>query len=634
MTISRVVNASQQLEGIINTSFPKPAYKPLAIKIIYALSVHRLTTNGLDVQFGLTAENLKDDLCLHLIMPEQDADFLLGIVKATLRDIMTTVSGQFIICNEANNQYYIDVDKVVDYDEKIKQKASLMADGELNRYFYQVVYSCLEWDKKQYVSGFNIYEHDLNWDSHNIFREGYLFMGLPGERSTAQPERDFYIHIMPPYGNAGSSRQDLEDEVYFYFKSNNEAKETISLYAASCSLADISEGKDKDAYLGKANILRKKLVKYLSENKNTCFDVVYNKERKQLIEILKGRYNRDLTFNDTIDLAASICLDNYFNKIYPDCPVMKTKITRKNMADNARAAFDHFAGRKTQQSTAMLQSFGILDGDKIRPEGSKYASYYIDMVKALSQQGVLNFSDLFEQQGLYWQIDKKFKVWHVFTPIIFLSMVYAGHAVITLKNGETITASTLDKVPKTKVQECLALSNLRKLRTIEILSSAKLSEIESDLASLKVCYDLTPTEMKTNHICPHCHFSLADKSRNVYGQLDNLEDRIDALLAEWTKQLMDTITDPLVQDQKKYLNAQQVKAIDDFVSSGTLPQRVDDFFVKSIQALLKNYEPIVIEVEDLVQKLDELPPLDETTFKAIPCGHYADCQSLSGALQK
>lgn len=843
VTINRVVNASQQLEGIINTSFPKPAYKPLAIKIIYALSVHRLTTNGLDVQFGLTAENLKDDLCLHLMMPEQDADFLLGIVKATLRDIMTTVSGQFIICNEANNQYYIDVDKVVDYDEKIKQKASLMADGELNRYFYQVVYSCLEWDKKQYVSGFNIYEHDLNWDSHNIFREGYLFMGLPGERSTAQPERDFYIHIMPPYGNAGSSRQDLEDEVYFYFKSNNEAKETISMYAASCSLADISEGKDKDAYLGKANILRKKLVKYLSENKNTCFDVMYNKERKQLIEVLKGRYNRDLTFNDTIDLAASICLDNNFNKIYPDCPVMKTKITRKNMADNARAAFDHFAGRKTQQSTAMLQSFGILDGDKIRPEGSKFASYYIDKVKALPQQGVLNFSDMFEQQGLYWQIDKKFKVWHIFTPIIFLSMVYAGYAVITLKNGETITASSLDKVPKTsvmdlyefkylskpaqismaelkklfdvldinpalldnpndrekgveallkaaqelcnnsvllerklndgfelwgeplanqqqiqmmrnactavknefsnygarfntpaklnnfsltseevdelakkiallklipeyitfkaecsavvtyissiefidlgaalkseienakasfrsirddimdgvtgeaaaqkvsaelekikdkyieiyfeehkkkrlgiedakrrgKVQESLALSNLRKLRTIEILSSAKLGEIENDLASLKVCYDLTPNEMKTNPICPHCRYSLEDKAKNVYGQLDNLEDRIDALVAEWTKQLMDTITDPIVLSQKEYLSAQQAKVIDEFIASGSLPQRVDDFFVKSIQALLKNYEPVVIEIEDLVQKLDELPPLDEATFKA------------------
>jgi hypothetical protein len=124
VTISKVVNASTQLEEIINRSFPHKVYKPLAIQIIYALSVHRLTTNGLDVQFGLTAENLKDDLCLYLdSMPENDADFLLGVVNTTLKDIMTTVSGQFIIHND-NNQYYIDVDKIVDYDEKINQKAS------------------------------------------------------------------------------------------------------------------------------------------------------------------------------------------------------------------------------------------------------------------------------------------------------------------------------------------------------------------------------------------------------------------------------------------------------------------------------------------------------------------------------
>lgn len=842
VTISRVVNASGQLEGIINASFPKAIYKPLAIKIVYALSVHRMTTNGLDVQFGLTAENLKDDLCLYLPMPEQDADFLLGVIKATLRDIMTTVSGQFIICNEANSQYYIDVDKVVDYDEKIKQKASMLADGELNRYFYQVVYNCLEWDKVQYVPGFNIYEHDLNWNSHNIFREGYLFMGLPGERSTAQPERDFYIHVMPPYGSAKGDRHDLEDEVYFYFKSAPEFNESMSLYTAACSLAEISEGKDKDAYLTKAKLLRRKLIKYLVESKNTCFDVVYNKERRKLIEVLKGRYNRDMTFNDTMDLAAAICLDSYFNSIYPDFPVMKVKITRKNMADTVRAAFDHFAGRKTQQSTAILQSFGILDGDKIRPEGSKYASYYIDLVKALPPQGVLNFSDLFEEKAFYWQIDKKFKIWHTFTPIIFLSMVYAGYAVITLKNGETLTAATLDRVPKLsaldlyefkyiskptqiamaelkklfeilsinpalldnpnnrekgveqllkeaqnmcntavmmqrkltegfelwgeplvnnrqlqrmqaaciavknefanyssrfntpaklnnfslsteqidelaksvalmqlipqyidfkhncsdvvkyiadiefidlgaelkseienakadfrsvrddimngttgdaaaqkvtsalekikdryidiyfeqhkkkrlgiedakrkgKIQESLAMNNLRKLRSIDVLSSAKLTAIESDLAALKICYNLTPTELKNSPICPHCRFTLEEKARNIYGQLDSIEERIELLTAEWTKQLLDTVTDPLVLRQKEYLSALQNKAIETFISAKALPGRVDDFFVNSIRALLKNYEPVVIDAESFMRKLDELPPLDEASFK-------------------
>ncbi len=843
VTISRVVGASGQLEEIIDRSFAKAAYKPMAKQIIYALSVHRLTTNGLDVQFGLTAENLKDDLCLYLPMPEQDADFLLGAVNATLKEIMKTVSGQFIIHNESNNQYYIDVDKVVDYDERIKQKASMMAESELNRYFYTVVYGCLEWDAKEYVNGFKIYQYDLNWDSHNIFREGYLFMGLPGERSTAQPERDFYIHIMPPFGDVSADTHNLDDEVYFYFRGNDDFKEDLRLYAAANAQADISEGKDKDAYLGKATILRKKLIKYLSENKNTCFNVTYKCHMRQLIEVLKGKYNRDLTFKDTIDLASSICLDEYFGTIYPGFPVMKTKITRKNQAENVRAAFDYFAGRKNQQATLMLQSFGLLDGDKIRPEGSKYASYYIDMIKKLQPQGVLNYSDIFQPANDNMFEDKEFRINFLFTPIIFLSLVYAGHAVITLKDGSTITASTLDKVPKTsvldlyefkylsrpaqismaelkklfevleinpalmdnpndrekgvtellqkakeytnsavvaerrltegfelwgeplanqqqvsmmrkaanavkdefanysakfntpaklnnfsltseqidelgkqiellkripeyitfktecqdvvtyissiefinlgsgmksaiedgkaefreirdsimdgvagdvaagkvvakldkikekyidiyfeehkkkrlgiddakrrgKIQEGQALSNLRKLKGIEILSGAKLSELEQSMAELKVCYSLTPQDLKSSPICPHCRFSLEDKARNVAGQMEQMEDRIDLMVAEWTKMLLDTLSDPIILNQKKFLKAQEAKAIDDFVSSGMLPKKVDDFFVNSINALLKGFEPVVIEMEDLMHQLEELPPMDESSFKA------------------
>ena len=842
VTISRVVGASTQLEEIINRSFPKAAYKPLAIQIIYALSVHRLTTSGLDVQFGLTAENLKDDLCLYLPMPEQDADFLLGIVSTTLKDIMTTVSGQFIIHNDANNQYYIDVDKVVDYDERIKQRASLLADSEMNRYFYQVVYRCLEWNKKQYVQGFNIYEHDLNWDSHNIFREGYLFMGLPGERSTAQPERDFYIHIMPPFDGNGSAVNDLDDEVYFYFKSTDEFKEMLAFYSAANLQADISEGKDKDAYLSKAEMFRKKLVRYLSDNVNTCFNIRYKHQTRQLIEVLRGKYKRDATFNETIDLAVSICLDDYFNEKYPDFPVFRTKITRNNMAENARAAFDHFAGRKTQQSTNMLQSFGILDGDKIKPEGSKYASYYINMMKELPSKSVINFSDIFHQEGIDWQVDNKFGIWYIFTPIIFLSMVYGGYAVITMKDGKQLTASNLDTVPKTsvlnlyefkylsrpseismpelkalfealdinpvlldnpndrekgvaellkaaqalsnqavmadrklkdgfelwgeslasrqqinlmskvctavkdefsnygakyntpaklnnfthsmeeveelkgqialmrviyqymdfkagcadiaaymssiefidmgadfkdsldaaktsfreirddiaeglsgetaaqkvlailepvkeryiqlyfdehkkkrldiedarrrgRIQEGTEIANLRKLRSIEILSSAKLTEIENDLSAMQVCYELTPEMLKTSHICPKCHFNYDDKVKNVYGQMDQIENRLDALTDEWTRMLLDTISDPLILSQKEYLSADQRTKVDDFINTGTLPKKVDDFFVGSIKALLTGFEPVVVDADELLLKLEQLPPMEEAAFR-------------------
>ena len=128
--------------------------------------------------------------------------------------------------------------------------------------------------------------------------------------------------------------------------------------------------------------------------------------------------------------------------------------------------------------------------------------------------------------------------------------------------------------------------------------------------------ELTPEELKSTHICPHCRYQLGDHVKNVYGQLDNIETRIDDLLAEWTKTLLDTISDPIVASQKEYLTADQKKAIDDFESSRELPKRVDDFFVKAITALLQGFEPVVIDTEDLLQKLEELPPLDEAAFAA------------------
>ena len=166
-----------------------------------------------------------------------------------------------------------------------------------------------------------------------------------------------------------------------------------------------------------------------------------------------------------------------------------------------------------------------------------------------------------------------------------------------------------------KLQESLALANLRKLRGIEILSGAKLTAIEQDMSELKVCYELTATELKSKHFCMHCGYQLGDKVKNVAGQLDSLEGRIDDLLTEWTNTLLNTISDPIVASQKEYLNPQQKAVIEEFLSSGMLPKRVDDHFVNSLKALLQGFEPIVIEPEDLIAKLDELGPCDAATFK-------------------
>ena len=127
-----------------------------------------------------------------------------------------------------------------------------------------------------------------------------------------------------------------------------------------------------------------------------------------------------------------------------------------------------------------------------------------------------------------------------------------------------------------QILESKELSNLKKLRSIEILSTAKLSSIEQKLSSLKICYDLKTEDIKSTPVCPHCSLRLDDNAPNVFGQLDN------DLVKEWNKTLVDTLSDPLVSSSKEYLSPEQKKVIDEFINSGNIPERVDDFFVKSI----------------------------------------------------
>lgn len=840
VNIKAVIEASAKLEDIVNRSFPKKIYKPIAMQIIYALSVHRLTTGDISIRSGLTSENLRDDLCLFLSnMPDCNSSTLQSIIQLVLKDTMTTVSGQFIEHNEENGQYYLDAYKIVDYNEEITIKASFLDDSSLNRYFFDVVYYCLNWDQEEHVPSFKIYEHTLNWDTHNIFRRGYLFMGTPQARPTAQPPEDYYMYILPPYGNELFTDEKKDDEVFFTFKPNEDFKSNLKLYAAALSIN--AEEKNKEAYLDKAKIYKKKLTHYLSENKNTCFEANYKGTKKQLIEVLQGMYNKDFTIKETIDTVASICLNSYFSSKYPNIPVFKTKITIKNQADTIRAAIDYFAGRTNQLSKAILESFSLLDGDKITVNKSKYAAYFIDKLSKLPPKGVINFSDIYEENFDEY-LDKQFNISYALLPIVLVSLVYSGDAIIELKNGTMLTASNLDILPKTSASDLfefkyiakpkdialselirlfevldirkglinnpnerekgleelvkkttalatkavkasskmngefnlwgesligdhilndykhsilhvinefgnfenkyntvaklnnfslsmeqleklkkdieimeivseydkfkdactvnvgyvmnlelmelgadfksqieiakakfreirdeiddnkngenaasdvnqalsivkekyidiyfaehrkkrlgvkdgqrkgeiissLKLTNLKRLKVINILSTAKLAEIETMLANLKVCYELTPAMLQSSHICPKCGFMIVDGGVLVSGKLDSIEDKIDWLLSEWTKTLINTISDPLVLTQKEYLNKEQKKVINSFMKNKELPTTIDNFFIGSINALLQGFEPVVIQTEEFMHKIDEIGPCDIDTFK-------------------
>ena len=95
--IKAVIDCSQVLESRIRQAFTRPAYKPMALRIIHALSIHRLTTGDIYAPIGATPDELRDGLCLYdptiAELGGDPADDLHSQVETVLREIHKTVSG-------------------------------------------------------------------------------------------------------------------------------------------------------------------------------------------------------------------------------------------------------------------------------------------------------------------------------------------------------------------------------------------------------------------------------------------------------------------------------------------------------------------------------------------------------------
>lgn len=66
---------------------------------------------------------------------------------------------------------------------------------------------------------------------------------------------------------------------------------------------------------------------------------------------MKGKYKQDSIFNETVDLAPSLCLEEYFTDKYSKFPVMQTKVTRNNLREIVRAGVEHYVGAGSADPT-------------------------------------------------------------------------------------------------------------------------------------------------------------------------------------------------------------------------------------------------------------------------------------------
>lgn len=493
-SIGPVLKVAEVLAERVRKAFTRPAYKAMAQRIINGLAVHRLTTGGdIYVPVGPTAEELRDTLSLY--QPGVDelggdpADDLLTAVQTTLREIIKTVNGQFISKAADTDQYYLDLKKDVDYDAQIEKRSEALSDDVLDRAYYSALMQLMECtDDHAYVNGYKIWQHQVEWQDRRVERNGYLFLGAPNDRPTAQPERDFYVYFIQPFDPPRFRDECKTDEVFFRLKDKDAAiRRHLAIYAAAHDLASTASGGAKAIYLDKATQALRDMNRWLQEKQMTAFEVTYQGKSKPLRDWTVGVSLRDklrlgpqdrANFRDIVNVTAGLALGARFADLSPEYPtfsVLVTESNRKQLIGNTLRLLS--GGARTKDAVAVLDALEMLDGDRIEPTRSKYAQEVLNRLKAKGLGQVLNRSELISgPSDVEYFAPGRYRLEPDLLVAVLGSLVYSGDIVI---------AVTGDKIDSGKTS-LLAERGLGELEQFKHVEAPK----EINVAVLRALFEL------------------------------------------------------------------------------------------------------------------------------------------------
>jgi hypothetical protein len=492
--IGPVLKVSEVLSERVSKAFTRPAYKPMALRIIDGLSVHRLTTGGdIYVPVGPTAEELRDTLCLFQpgiedMGGEPEAD-LLSLVQTVLRETLKTVNGQFISKAPDTEQYYLDLKKDVDYDAQIDKRAEALSDDALDRAYYSAIRQLMErTDDTSYVTGHQIWQYQIEWQDHRVERSGYLFFGAPNDRPTAQPERDFYIYFIQPFEPPRFRDDNKADEVFFRLKGlDDDIRRHLSLYAAAQDLASTASGGAKSIYLDKAKDALRDMSKWLQEKQMTAYEVTYQGKSKNLQEWAKGVSLRDkarlgpderINFRDVVNVISGLALNNQFAEVAPEYPTFSALVTeanRKQLVGNALRALA--GGNRTKDAVVILDGLEMLDGDRIDPTRSRYAQDVLARLKAKGHGQVLNRGEMVSGNAdVEYFAPIKFRLEPDLLVTVLGGLVYAGDVVLAV-TGDKIDSGKITLLAERPLDELKQFKHVEAPKEINVAVLRSLFEM-------------------------------------------------------------------------------------------------------------------------------------------------------------
>ena len=593
--IKDVIDVSKVVENRIQQAFTRKALQPMAERIIHGLSIHRLTTDDIRAKIGPTAEELQNGLCLFAPIPERTSDFLRTTVEACLKEVMKTVSGQFITHNTDNDQYYLDLQKTIDHDAKIQDKADTLSDSQLDQYYFDALTRVLECADQTYVRGYQIWEHEIEWREHKITRRGYLFFGAPNERSTAQPPRDFYLYFIQPFEPPHFEDQKLSDEVFFKLTHmDKQLQDTLRLYAGAREMAASASTGTKKVYEDKADGFLKTLVAWLRTNMLTSFDVIHQGVPQKMVEWLKGHRTGNAAVRDLLELTGSVCLGASFEDRYPEYPKFTAQLSASNLKQPTEDVIRWLAGGiKNNLATAVLDGLELLDGDKLKPYQSRYAKVVLEKLEAKPPGQVVNRKELMTVKNDV-ERETRYQLEPEFLLIVLAALVQNGNVTLSV-TGKKLDAANLNEASKTPLDQLLAFKHVEKPKGLPL----------GELVALFELLSLNEGLIRNENTHDEAVKQLREKANEQTKRVVTVAQYVQTGLPCWGSELI-----PAEDREQQRLKLDELKAFLEGLQAFNTPGKLKNFSrsVLEIQFQSANLD-LITQLEDLNSLVQELTPL-------------------------
>jgi regulator of replication initiation timing len=417
------------------------SYNALAIRVL---------CEDLDKHNGAAPHDLKEDICETLIGID-DPELLTQTMESTASQLQTATAGQYVDRDNISGQFYlrteggINIPQIVrDYAETVLKRSPDSCD----EYFFQFLQYVLAIQQNPYRTGFQIWQHNLEWIDKKSFRPGYIFFGNPNERSTTEPIQQYYLFFCPVF--APMERNDEQDEVYFDFTGLSDSfKDQIMLLGAAKAKFSDASSDQKSLFDSQIKEHQKKALELFEREFVERTSVLYKGASTPLKSYqLPGEgSSKKMIFSS---VAAKV-LNKHFSEKYPEYPAF-TDLTTSLTADNFDKAIKS-ALRKlinsdapNREGEAILSGLRLLGSQSIDTRNSPYAEAVRKKLKAKGQGKVLNRDEVlyahYAQLNYWYSVDHHLDFQLEF--IVLAAMVYKGDIELTWSGNRVLNATTIE----------------------------------------------------------------------------------------------------------------------------------------------------------------------------------------------